>query len=246
MVKLSTIIICKDNQDTIEATLKSVCPISDEVIVLDSGSSDDTVSICKRYTDKVYITDWPGYGPQKQRALDKAQYEWVLSIDSDEVVSDALQQEIKQKIDSDNHDAYTLPNTMIFAGHMMQHGGCVGRPIRLFKRQHCHFSDDLVHERVIVNGSIGKLQSPNYHYSYQSIDEWMDKMNQYTSLSLNKKNQDKQYTVSKALISGIATFFKMYILKRGFLDGKMGLVTAINWAAGNYYKYLKLALNNKF
>lgn len=243
---LSTIIITKDNQDTIRFCLESVKTISNEIIVLDSGSSDDTVTICQQYTDKVYITDWPGYGPQKQRALEKTSCEWVLSIDSDEVVSKQLQQEILTKIKLAVHTAYTLPNTMIFAGKLMQHGGCVGRPIRLFQRKQCRFSDDLVHERVIVDGTVGKLLAPNYHYSYKNIEEWLEKMNDYTSLSLYKKDKDKRYTISQAFLSGLATFLKMYILKKGFLDGKMGLVTAINWGASNYYKYLKLALNDKF
>jgi len=243
---LSVIIITKNNEKTIENCLKSVASIGDEIIVLDSGSEDETLEIAKKYTPQVYQTDWPGYGPQKQRALDKATQDWVLSIDSDEVVSPALQNEILQKIEQEAYTAYTLPNTMVFAGQVMKHGGCVGRPIRLFQRQHCRFSDDLVHERVIVNGTIGRLTSTNYHFSYESIDEWLEKMNQYTSLSLDKKSTNKKYTIGKAVVSGLLTFLKMYVLKKGFLDGRMGFVTAINWAAGNYYKYLKLALNDRF
>ena len=240
-MSLSVILITKNAEKTLEACLSAVESIANEIIILDSGSEDNTLEIAKQFTSHVISTDWPGFGIQKQRALDRATGDWVLSIDADEVLSDALQQEVLSAIKRNNYDAYYLRFIMVFAGNKIK--GFNEYRMRLFKREKSHFSDDQVHERLITSGKIGRLRQPLYHYSYQSIDHWIDKMNLYTTLSIQSK---KKSSVSKAVISSILTFFKFYFLKGGIFGGRMGFVISLNWAMGNYYKYLKLALNKDF
>ena len=241
-MSLSVILITKNAEKTLEACLSAVKSIADEIIILDSGSEDNTLEIAKQFTSHVISTDWPGFGIQKQRALDRATGDWVLSIDADEVLSDALQQEVLSAISRKSYDAYYLRFIMVFAGNKIK--GFNEYRLRLFKRDKSRFSDDQVHERLIINGEIGRLRQPLYHYSYQSIDHWMDKMNLYTTLSIQSKKNSS--SVTKAVFSFILTFLKFYVLKGGILGGRMGFVVSVNWAVGNYYKYLKLALNKDF
>lgn len=242
MPSLSVILITKNAARTLDVCLKSISGIADEIIILDSGSVDNTLDIAKKFTSHVISTDWPGFGLQKQRALDRATGTWVLSIDADEVLSDALQQEISKVVSCSDYDAYELNHIMIFAGKKIS---CFGKEyrLRLFRRNKACFSEDKVHERVVCDARISKLKHSFYHYSYDSIDHWMDKMNLYTTLSIQSK---KKSSVTKAVASSILTFLKFYVLKGGILGGRMGFVISVNWAVGNYYKYLKLALNKDF
>ena len=152
-MSLSIIVIVKNEESSIRECLASVA-WADEIIVLDSGSSDQTVAICREYTDKVYETDWPGFGPQKNRALEYATKDWVLSIDADERISYDLQTEIKRVIQMPaRFDAYTMPRRSNYCGRYMKHSGWwPDRVVRLFRRGKASFSDDLVHERIVVTG----------------------------------------------------------------------------------------------
>jgi len=162
-MSLSVIIIVKNEESSIRECLASVA-WADEIIVLDSGSTDQTVAICKEYTDNVYETDWPGFGPQKNRTLQYATKEWVLSIDADERISYDLQTEIKRVIQMPRrYDAYSMPRRSNYCGRYMKHSGWwPDRVVRLFRRGKAHFSDDLVHERIIVEGKAGKLKSQSF------------------------------------------------------------------------------------
>lgn len=241
-MSLSVILITKNAEKILEACLSAVKSIADEIIILDSGSEDNTLEIAKQFTSHVISTDWPGFGIQKQRALDRATGDWVLSIDADEVLSDALQKEISEVVRRSDYDAFEINRIMIFAQKPVS---CFGKEycLRLFKRDKAYFSKDMVHERVVCNEKIHKLKHPLFHYSYNSIDHWIDKMNLYTTLSIQSK---KKSSVSKAIVSSILTFFKFYFLKGGIFGGRMGFVISLNWVMGNYYKYLKLALNKDF
>lgn len=242
---LSVIVITKNCSHTIESCLLSVKALSNEIIVLDSGSTDQTVDICRRHTDQVFATDWPGFGLQKQRALNKATNEWVLSIDADEVLTEDCVAEIQTALASNAFDAYRIHRHMIFAGKKVRHSGCSDKPLRLFKRSLARFSDDVVHESVITSGKIGIIKSPMLHYSYASIGDWIAKMNLYSELA-QQKLTDKKYSVKRAILSAGLSFFKMYVLKKGFLDGRLGLVAAINASVACYYKYLKITLDQEF
>jgi glycosyltransferase involved in cell wall biosynthesis len=238
---LSIIIITKNNAETIETCLQSVT-FADEIIVLDSGSTDNTRDICKQYTTHVYETDWPGFGPQKNRALAKATGDWVFSIDSDEWIGDELKNEILTTIAENNGHVFSVPRRNRYFGHWIRYGD-VGhdRVIRLFKRGAGEFSNDIVHEKVISKHPIQKLHSFLFHDSYRSIDEVLSRMNRYTTLSAQTRNQKgKTTSIAKALFSGWWAFTRSYFFRAGFLDGKAGLIIAISSAESSFYRHVKL------
>lgn len=244
---LSVTIITKNCAHTLEACLTSVQALADEIIILDSNSTDNTIAIAKRFTDKITITqEWIGFGPQKQLALIKAQGTWVLSIDADEVLTQECQNEIRAAIQQNTFDGYEIKRQMVFAGKALQRGDCIDYYLRLFKRTQGKFSSDLVHETILLNGKIGRINSPMLHYSYSSIGEWIEKMNRYSELGANKKSSLKKYSLRYAILSALFSFSKMYFLKRGILDGRLGFVASINTGIASYYKYLKLAFDKDF
>lgn len=237
---LSVIIITKNEAELIGQCLESV-KWADEIIVVDSGSTDETVDICRRYTDKVVVTDWPGFGPQKNRALAMATGNWVLSIDADEQITPELAREIQSSIASTAHQVFTLPRLSSFMGRYIRHGDWWPDQIaRLFLRDQCKFSDDLVHERLIHPKPAGKLANLMLHQSTRSIEQLLAKTNSYTSSGAKRIHANgKKSSLPKAIAHGIWAFIRGYFFKRGFLDGKEGLIIAISVAEGSFYKYVK-------
>lgn len=243
---LSVIIITKNCAKTIDACLRSVHRIADEIVILDSGSNDDTLPICRRYTNHITVSEqWPGFGPQKQRALLMAQGSWILSIDADEVLTEECQNAILAAIKTNRAQGYRIKRLMIFAGQPIYRSGCTDAPLRLFMKNSAKFSDDIVHEYVIVDGALSEIQAPMLHYSYANIGEWIEKMNLYSELGAKRKGAASS-SVKKAIAAAVVSFIKMYFIKKGFLDGRLGLVASINSAVASYYKYLKLALDKDF
>ncbi|WAR45304.1 glycosyltransferase family 2 protein [Methylomonas rapida] len=238
---LSVIVITHNEAQNIERCLNSV-RWADEIIVLDSGSTDNTVDLCKRFTDQVFVTDWPGFGPQKQRALEKAKYDWVLSLDADEEISAALQQEIQDAMLKTDIQGFEIPRLSSYCGRQMKHGGWwPDYVLRLFRRTTGRFSDDVVHEHIEVTGIIERLQNPILHEAYVNNDEVLHKVNTYSSLGARKLFQrGKSSNLPHALLKGWWTFMRTYFIKAAFLDGAEGLMLAISNAEGSYYKYLKL------
>lgn len=215
---------------------------ADEIIVLDSGSHDDTVAICRQFTDKVYQTDWPGFGIQKQRALDKAGGDWVLSIDADEVVTPELRLEIEQALQQSECQGYEIPRLSSYCGRQMRHGGWwPDYVLRLFRRDCGQFTDSVVHERIVVQGQIGRLTTPFLHDAFVNLDEVLHKVNAYSSLGADMLYQrGVRSSLSKAILKALWTFLRTYCLKAAILDGRQGLMLSISNAEGAYYKYLKL------
>lgn len=238
---LSVLIITKDSAETIEQCLQSVS-FAQEIIVLDSGSTDHTVEICCRYTSHVYQTDWPGFGPQKNRALNQATSDWIFSIDSDEWIDAALKNEMLTAMQDTNATVFSIPRRNQYCGQWILHGD-VGRDrvTRLFKRGSARFSDDIVHETILTNQPIKKLNHFLFHNSYRSLSELMSRMNRYTSLSAEIRYQKgKKTSFGKAILSSIWAFIRSYFIRAGFLDGKMGFVVAVSSAESSYYRHLKL------
>jgi len=238
---LSVIIITKNEALHIGRCLESVS-WADEIIVLDSGSADNTVEICKRYTDKVFVTDWPGFGIQKQRALEHAQGDWVFSIDADEVVSAELKAEIQAAMVESSFHGYEIPRLSSYCGKQMRHGGWYpDYVLRLFKRETGCFTDNVVHERIVIVGDVAKLTVPLLHDAFINLEEVLHKVNSYSSLGANMLYQKNvSSSLAKAIFKALWTFIRTYILKAGFLDGRQGLMLAISNAEGTYYKYVKL------
>lgn len=246
MSSLSVIIITKNEAHNIEACLQSVA-WADEIVVIDSGSQDDTVEICKKYTDKVFVRDWPGYGVQKQRALDMATKEWVLSIDADERVTPELKEEILKAIDSSHYDGYEIYFQSEYCGRMIRFGDWWNdRQAVLFRRTKAKFVTSLVHESIDIQGRIGKLKGKIYHLAFPNLTLVLKKMNDYSSMSAEQKMlQGKKGSLAKAITHGVWTFLRGYILRLGFLDGREGFLLAISNAEGTYYRYLKLMYANR-
>ncbi|QDU00981.1 SPBc2 prophage-derived glycosyltransferase SunS [Gimesia chilikensis] len=246
-MSLSVIVIVKNEESTIRECLASVA-WADEIIVLDSGSTDQTVAICKEYTEHVYETDWPGFGPQKNRALEYASNEWVLSIDADERISYDLQTEIKRVIQMPKrYDAYSMPRRSNYCGRYMKHSGWwPDHVVRLFRRGKAEFSDDLVHERIVVQGRVGKLKEPIIHESLLTLEQILNTMNSYSTAGAKMMAEEQQEaSLCKAICHGTWTFIRTYFLRAGFLDGKEGFMLAISNAEGTYYRYLKLMVLNR-
>lgn len=248
-MSLSVILITKNEEANLKDCLESVS-FADEIIVVDSQSSDKTQEIAQSFGAKLEITsDWPGFGPQKNRALNLATQDWVLSIDADERVTPELKQEILTAIASPNAaDCYAIPRSSWYCGRFMKHSGWYPDYVdRLFKRGSAKFSDHLVHERLLPTGSSGKLNNHFLHYSYRDFSQVLKKVDVYSSAAAQQAfKQGKKGGLGEALIHGFWAFFRTYVLRRGFLDGKHGLALAISNAATSYYKYLKLwQLQNK-
>jgi glycosyltransferase involved in cell wall biosynthesis len=244
MTTLTVTVITKNEENVIQACLSSVS-WADEIIVLDSGSTDNTVKICHNHTNNVLVTDWPGFGPQKNRALAKATRDWVLSLDADESVSPELKQAILSAIsDPKDYVAFELPRRSSYCGKRMHHSGWwPDYVVRLFRRGSAKFSNDLVHERVIVDGKIGRLYEPLLHEAFENLEDVLEVMNRYsTSGARMMYNDGKKTGIMTAILHGLWSFFHTYIIRAGFLDGPKGFMLAVSNAEGAYYKYLKLML----
>lgn len=243
MAGLSVIIITKNEALNIRACIESV-KWADEIIVVDSGSTDATVAICHEYTPHVYSHDWPGFGIQKNRALSYASKEWVLSLDADETVTPELRVEIEVTMREGKAMGYEIPRLSSFCGRYMHHSGWHPDYVtRLFLRSNGQFSNDLVHERVIINGSVGRLKHYLLHESFRDLDQLLAKMNHYSTagaVMLGKKGRDA--TLTQAISHGLWAFIRSYFLRAGFLDGREGFMLAVSTAEGTYYRYAKRLL----
>ena len=246
--KLSVTIITKNEEAAIAACLASVA-WADEIIVLDSASTDKTVEICKAHGAIVHsTTQWPGFGPQKNSALSFATHDWVLSIDADERVSAALREEIEQALSLNTINvAYQIPRSSSYCGQFMRHSGWwPDYVLRLFPKSQATFSDDIVHEHVIFKGEIKTLKNPLLHISYTNLEEVLDKTNRYSSDGATKlAGRGKTASLSSAVLHGLWAFLRTYFLRLGFLDGRMGFILAVSNAETTYYRYLKLMLLTK-
>jgi glycosyltransferase involved in cell wall biosynthesis len=244
-MRISAIIITKNAEHTLRRCLESVA-WADETIVVDSNSSDGTAAICRELGVVLHeSSDWPGFGPQKNRALDLATCEWVFSIDADEWVTSELHAEIERLTTNPGDKvAFALPRRSSFCGRYMQHSGWwPDYVVRLFRRDAARFSDDNTHERLIVKGTTGKLKQPLMHQAIDDLDQMLAKMNTYsTNTARMLHERGRRASLFTALLHGGWTFVRTYILRLGFLDGREGFMLAVANAEGSYYRYLKLML----
>ena len=240
MVTISVTVITKNEAANIRRCLESV-KWADEIIIFDSGSTDETLQICKLYTDKIWQTDWPGYGKQKQRALEQTTCDWVLSIDADEVVTEKLRQEIQQAIQKNDCNGYKLIRDLVFHGKRIRFANATNKILRLVRRDKAYFTSDMVHESLVVDGSIEILKGVLLHYSLSSATEMLKKMNYYTDISAQQKlKKGKRGGVWCGVLKALWMFFRVYVLNGGFMDGRAGLVLAVGFAEGAFYRYVKL------
>jgi len=240
---VAAVVICKNEEANIERCLASVA-WADEIVVVDSGSTDRTVEIARRFTSRVHEVDWHGFGPQKNLALSFARRTWVFSLDADEWVPDALRAEIAERIrEGSGTSAWRMPRSSTFCGRVIRHSGWSPDYVtRLFRRGAARFSDDLVHERLIVDGKVGTMRTALLHESYRTLDQVIAKMNLYSDLAArDMRSQGRRGSVGVALGKSLWAFVRTYLLRAGFLDGREGFLIAVATAESTFYRYAKLA-----
>lgn len=243
---LSVIIITKNEAGNIRDCLQSVA-WADEIIVVDSGSTDNTVEICREFTPHVHERDWPGFGMQKNRALDYATKDWVLSLDADERVTPELRAELETAMREGTADGYEIPRLSSFCGRFMRHSGWYpDYVLRLFRRGTARFSDNLVHEKLVAEGKPARLKSLLLHYAFDNLEEVLRKMDQYSTAGAKMQQQrGRKVTLIGAVLRGMWSFVRSYIIRGGILDGQEGFMLAVSNAEGTYYRYVKLLLLNR-
>ena len=243
MVPLTVIIPCCDNEDIIEDCIKSVVDIASEIIIVDSGSTDKTCMIAEKYTDRVLRHEYVNSATQKNWAIPQAANEWVMIIDSDERATPELREEINALLSGNpDMDAYSILRQNHFFGNPVNHCGwerddCT----RIFKRVH-RYEDKHVHADIIVpSGKIGRMQGKLLHYTIRSFKQYMGKFDQMTTWAAEDRfNAGRKAGYFNILIRPIFRFFKMYIMRRGFLDGLPGLILCLLASFSVFLKYAKL------
>jgi glycosyltransferase involved in cell wall biosynthesis len=241
MVKISaTIIACNEERNIVRAIESLRC--CDEIIVVDSGSNDRTIELATNLGARVIDNPWTGYASQKNFASEQAANDWILSIDADESVSEALEGEIWHiKKNGTGCDAYTVPRMAQYLGRWILHSGWYpDRKVRLFNRRRARWVGDYVHESVQVDGRVGHLKSNLLHFTCSSLSEHLKTMDQYTTLAAEQiVAQKKPIGLQHLLAEPVWTFIQTYFFKRGYLDGTEGLAIAYMAAMYNFVKYAK-------
>jgi glycosyltransferase involved in cell wall biosynthesis len=244
MPTLSVILITRNEEANLDDCLASLEGIAQQIVVVDTNSADRTLEIAQKYGATIARpSDWPGFGPQKNRALDLATGDWVLSLDADERLTPALRSEIVTAVHhSAQINCFAIPRLSWYCGRFIHHSGWSPDYVdRLFKRGTARFSDDLVHERLIPNGAVAKLENPMLHYSFMNYSQVLQKLDRYSTASAEQAfAQGKTSSPLKAVIHGIWAFIRTYIIRAGFLDGGQGFALAISNGQGTYYRYIKL------
>ncbi len=238
---LTVAIIALDAAAQIGALLASVA-FADEVVVVDSGSRDETCAIAERHGARVETREWMGFGKQKQHAVALARNDWVLCLDVDERVSEPLAQSIRAALASPRYRAYRMARRNRFMGRWLAHGeGYPDWTVRLFHRAHASWSNDDVHEAVLTTSEVGRLEGDLMHDSAEDLATYMAKQNRYSSLHAQALyRQGVRAGYGRLLASPLARFIKFYLLRRGFLDGGPGFAHIVIGCNNSFQKYLKL------
>ena len=249
MTKLSVIVISKNAQGSIRACLESV-KWADEIVVVDDLSADDTVKIAGEYTDKIFAKKMEDFGRQYQYAVERASGEWILVLDTDEVVTSFLGEEIRQAVKSERYDAYRIYRKNNYLGKWMRYCGWYVPILRLFRKEKGRFNSAMVHGEVIVNESAGLLKGEILHHTYRNISHQADKMNlfsYYGAMELKRRGVSlRWYSYPWYFAAKPALYFlKKYIWLQGFREGIHGLVLSCFAAAGVFINYAKLWENEK-
>lgn len=237
---LSAVLITLNCEAILRATLESLS-FCDEILVVDSGSTDDTRALAASLGARVIEESWRGFGPQKQFAVDQAMNDWVLCVDSDEIVSDALRQSILDELRAPAFTAYEFPRCNRFLGRYLRHGeGYPDLSLRLFDRRRARWTDDLVHEKVITVDAVGRLRGDLLHHSEDTIESYLAKQNRYTTLAAESlAREGARIGGAKLFLSPAFRFIKFYLLRRGFLDGVPGLIHILIGCFNSFSKYAK-------
>lgn len=241
MSTISVLILAKNSEKTIKKTLESLRDFK-QVVVIDTGSKDLTKEIVRSFSNtRLYEHPFSGFGALRNLAMTYVTSEWVLSLDSDEVLTQGAVKELLSK-KLDEQKVYSFPFHNYFNDKLIKWCGWYpDRHVRLYPKNKAHFSSDFVHEKVVYQGlQEEKLLTPIEHYSYREIADFLEKMQRYSTLFAEQNRYKKTSSPLKAILHGCFAFFKSYILKRGFLGGAEGFIIAFYNSQTSYYKYLKL------
>lgn len=251
--KLSAVILTKNEENNIKRCLESLS-FTDEIIVVDSGSTDKTIEIVQTFKDVIIIeTEWKGFVENKKIGVSRASHDWILWIDADEEVPENLANEWKNRIQqSAFHEtgAIDIPRKTFFLGHWVKHSGWYpGRIIRFFHKNRTDFSSHILHEGVIPRPGylVEHFHTDLLHYSYTSLYQYFNKMNIYGHDGAKEIARKRKYVIlPQVILQPIWTFFKFYILKKGFLDGRIGLIVCMGAAFSNFIKYANYFFFKKY
>lgn len=242
MEPLSATVITLNEQAHIEDALRSLA-WADEIIVVDSGSQDATLDLCRKHTDRIFQRDWTGYVDQKNYAVEQARHDWILSLDADERISPELSREIQDHRRAGfSHNGYRIPRVAYFMNRWIRHGDWYPDfQLRLFDRRRGRWQGGRVHESVKVQGNTGVLKGEIHHFSYRALSDYLKRLEIYSSLAAEDyRERGRKATPLSLVAHPTGTFLKAYVLKRGFLDGVPGLMVALMGAISVFFKHAKL------
>jgi glycosyltransferase involved in cell wall biosynthesis len=243
---LSAIVITRNEAGNIADCLDSLA-FCDERIVVDCGSTDDTVALARAKGANVVHHDWEGFGAQKNYALSLAKGDWVLSLDADERVTPQLAAAIEGAIADAGADGYEFPRLSSFCGRPLRHSGWhPDYVLRLFRRGRARFTDVIVHERVVCNGPVARLSAPLIHHPVLKLEDAISRIDRYSTASAQAiVASGRRVSFMTGIGHGIGSFLRAYVLRLGFLDGAEGFLLAVANAEGSYYRYMKAWLERR-
>ncbi|MCB4792496.1 MAG: glycosyltransferase family 2 protein [Elusimicrobia bacterium] len=241
--KLSVYIMSYNNEDKIGDCLESV-KWADEIVVLDSYSTDKTVEIARKYTDKIFQQEFVGFGKLRNIALAHTAYDWILSVDTDERVTPEFKNEVLKKLaDGPDKDAYYVPRISHFLDHRIRHCGWYPdyRQPQFFNKKKMRYTEQMVHETFELNGRVGYMKEHILQFPFLTLSQFFEKMERYSSLRADEMTKEgKRFKVYQIIINPLAMFARMYILKAGYLDGKEGFILSVMYSYYTLIKYVKL------
>jgi len=247
--KISAIVVCYNEEDNIERCLKSLL-WADEIIVVDSFSTDRTVELCKKYTKRLYQREWPGFIQQKSYAVSLAQYEWGFSLDSDEVVTEKLRDEILTRLSADKGEinGYYVKRHSFYLGRWINHGGWYpDYKLRLFKKNEAVCGGENPHDKYFVNGKTARLSGEIEHYTYRNISDQLSTIDRFSEISADGLyEKGSRFALVKMFFKPPVKFFETYVYKLGFLDGLAGFIVSVLTSYYIFVKFAKLWEKGKF
>ena len=248
MAKISACIISFNEEKKIEDCLKSLVGIADEIIVIDSNSTDNTVEIARRYTNRIILQDFLGFIEQKNFAVQQAQNDWILSLDCDERLSPELQGAITDiKGTIEKADAYRMPRKTFYIYRWLNHCWYPDTKIRLFNKNNAHWGGTNPHDHIVTSASnIEQLQGDIFHYSFDSISDHLKTIDKFTEIGANELvRKNKSFSIFSPFTHASWIFIKLYFLKRGFLDGFAGIIVSVLSSMHVFIKYSKAIIKRK-
>ncbi|MBX3042433.1 MAG: glycosyltransferase family 2 protein [Candidatus Kapabacteria bacterium] len=243
MEKISVVIIAKNEEKNISRCLESVA-WADEIILLDNGSTDKTIEIAQKFGCKIYDGgEWHGFGIAKRRAVNYANFDWILSLDADEVVSGQLAEDIKLILINPTFNNFKIKRKSFYLSKLIKYSGWQrDYPLRLFNKNFAGFNEKKVHESVITTYPVGKIESQIFHYTYDDLNSHFQKMILYSDLSV-EENKGKKVSKIGIIFRGFWKFINTYFLDKGILDSRQGFILSVMSSIGVMIKYLKIYEN---